>query len=567
MNQKAATIDLLELIYTITKKYNTRPALQIKDKQGTISLTYDQLRERSVAFSAYLIKHNIGPQTHIAILSENRPQWAVAFFGIISAACVTIPIDAKLSMTEIIFILNNAKVECLVVSGKFFQQIALCRGQLPLVKNIFCFDSVESTDVVCFDDLKFQENETPNRPDDINLDAVALIVYTSGTTGVAKGVVLTYKSLLFEAQALYDLMLCNRADSFVSILPLNHMLEITGGLIAPLYGGATITYCSSLKPAHIIAAMREAKATGMICVPLVLKMFYNGITREVEKQSGAKRIIFSILFFISKGLLRLGIRCGKLFFSTIHRQFGKAFKFFISGGAPLDIVLEKNFDALGFRILQGYGLSETAPVVALNTLRDHRYGSVGKPLTGVEIKLQKTSGSLREGEILVKGPNVMQGYLNNPEKTAEVLKDSWYYTGDLGYVDKEGFLFISGRAKNLIVLGGGKKVFPEEVEQVIQVSPYIKEMCVFGKKAKSGLKEGTEEVYAVIVPDCERFSQEELKDENNIRKYISQEIARLSSALADYKKISDFMIYREELPKTATRKIKRKEVIALLKDQ
>jgi len=224
------------------------------------------------------------------------------------------------------------------------------------------------------------------------------------------------------------------------------------------------------------------------------------------------------------------------------------------------VQLEEDFDALGFMILQGYGLTETSPVITANTPRARRYGSVGKPLRGAQVKIAKVNESDQEGEILVKGPNIMMGYYNRPDKTAEVLKDDWFYTGDLGYLDKDGFLFISGRAKNLIVLGAGKKVFPEEVEQVIGESPYIREICVLGKKATTGRKAGTEEVFAVIVPEVDKFPKEDQKNEEKIRAAVAKDISRLSENLAEYKRILDFMLYFDELSKTSTRKIKRKEV-------
>ncbi|MBN3040193.1 MAG: AMP-binding protein [Candidatus Omnitrophica bacterium] len=559
-------ITILDLLYVLTKKYNKNTALQIKDKEGIKAITYDELRESSVGISSFLIENKVQPKTHIAILTENRPEWAVAFFGIISAACVTVPVDAKLSIKEILFILNDSKSECLFLSGKFLEKILPYRSQLPNLKHIISFDRHSHQGVFCPEDLKYKEEKARNRPQDVKTDDSALIVYTSGTTGVAKGVELTYRNILFEASVLYDLIRFSPEDSFVSILPLNHMLEITGGLIAPLYGGSTVTYCPSLKPAQIISLMREVKATGMVCVPLVLKMFYNGIVKEIEKKGPIKRNIFKLLFSFSKFLLNLRIRAGSVLFKKIHSKFGKNFKYFVCGGAPLDIELEKDFGALGFRILQGYGLTETAPVACVNTLKDHRYGSVGKPVTGVEIKLLQNSQDKQEGEILIKGPNLMKGYYNNPEKTREAIKDGWYYTGDLGYFDKDGFLYICGRSKNLIVLGAGKKVFPEEVEQVMSASHLIREICVIGKKATSGLKEGTEEVFAVVVPDEDRFPQADRKDEAAIRDKISKELSRLSNDLAEYKKISDFIIYRQELPKTSTRKIKRKDVVKLIEE-
>jgi len=553
-------VTILDLLYVLTKKYNGKTALQIKEKQGMRTLTYDQLRETSVGVSTFLINEDVAPGTHIAILTENRPEWAVAFFGIISAACVTVPIDAKLSLKEITFILNDSKAECLFLSKKFLESIYEHKEELPHIKYLICLDQHEKPDVRYLYDLTWEEGKDRNRPEAVKPQNPMVIVYTSGTTGVAKGVQLSYRNLLFEVMSLYELIQFSPADSFVSILPLNHMLEITGGLIAPLYGGSTVTYAETLKPTHLIKLLQETKATGMICVPLVLKMFYGGIIREVEKLSPLKQKIFKGLIAISRLLLKCNLRVGKLLFGSVHRKFGKHFKYFVSGGAPLDVQLEEDFDALGFMILQGYGLTETSPVITANTPRARRYGSVGKPLRGAQVKIAKVNESDQEGEILVKGPNIMMGYYNRPDKTAEVLKDDWFYTGDLGYLDKDGFLFISGRAKNLIVLGAGKKVFPEEVEQVIGESPYIREICVLGKKATTGRKAGTEEVFAVIVPEVDKFPKEDQKNEEKIRAAVAKDISRLSENLAEYKRILDFMLYFDELSKTSTRKIKRKEV-------
>ncbi len=559
-------ITILDLLYILTKKYNGKPALQTKTKDGMQILTYDELRERSVGVSSFLIEKGIEPQTHIAILTENRPEWAIAFFGIISAACVTVPVDAKLSIKETLFILNDSQAKCLFVSKKFLDEILSHKEELPNLKYIICLDQCLKEGVLQLDDLRWKEGLERNRPEGVKPENTVLIVYTSGTTGVAKGVMLSYKNLLFEVMSLYNLIRFTPQDSFVSILPLNHMLEITGGLVAPLYGGSTVTYCPTLKPTHIISLMQEVKATGMICVPLVLKMFYNGIVKEIEKLPSFKQKIFKQLFKISRFLLKFNIRLGKFLFKDIHSKFGKEFKYFVCGGAPLDIQLEQDAYVLGFAILQGYGLTETAPVACVNTPANHRYGSVGKPLAGIEIKLLQSCEDKKEGEIIIKGPNVMKGYYNNPEKTAEALKDGWYYTGDLGYFDDDGFLYICGRAKNLIVLGAGKKVFPEEVEQVMSESPFIKEICVLGRKATQGLKKGTEEVFAVVVPNLDRFSQDDKGNKEKIKEKISQEISRLSNDLAEYKKISDFTFYYDELPKTSTKKIKRKEVANLIEE-
>jgi long-chain acyl-CoA synthetase len=282
--------------------------------------------------------------------------------------------------------------------------------------------------------------------------------------------------------------------------------------------------------------------------------------KKVLKLSPSGQKVFRGLLSVSTFLLRFDIRLGRIFFRPLHKEFGGRLHTFISGGAPLDTNIEIDMNALGFRILQGYGLTETAPVISVNTFKDNRFGSVGKPMPGVEVKILKEKNTDTEGEILTRGPHVMKGYFRNPEKTAEAIRSGWLHTGDLGYLDKDGFLYISGRIKNMIILGGGKKVFPEEIEGVIGQSPYIKEICVIARTAERGIRKGHEEVYAVIVPNFEFFAQKNISAKEDIEGVISSEIACLSKNLAAYKRIKDFRLSVEELPKTVTKKIIRNAV-------
>jgi long-chain acyl-CoA synthetase len=389
----------------------------------------------------------------------------------------------------------------------------------------------------------------------------AIIVYTSGTTGTAKGVEISYKNLLFQVLEFSQVIRCTPGERLLSVLPLNHMLEITGGLIAPLYAGSCVTYCDTLKTSALLPLMKEAGTTAMICVPLVLKMIRSGIMKKAAQLPPVKKRLFAASLAISRLLLRLNIRAGRILFAPVHRQFGSKLHTFISGGAPLDIDVEIDMNALGFRILQGYGLTETAPVVSVNTFSHNRYGSVGRPLPGVEVKILKENASDTEGEILTRGPHVMKGYFRNPEKTAEVIKGGWFHTGDLGHFDGDGYLYVTGRKKNMIVLGAGKKVFPEEVELVIGRSPYIREICVLPRIARRGLRKGHEEVYAVIVPNIEAFERDGIAGSGAVAAKISAEISDLGAELAPYKRITGFDIAYEELPKTVTKKIKRDAVL------
>jgi len=552
-------ITIIELLVTLNQRYGNIPALQIKRGNAFSSISYKELGRRTSDTAYNLKKLDVEKGDRVAILSESRPEWAIAFFGIVSCAGITVPIDIKLSNAEIEFILNDSGAKCIFVSGKLLQTILKLKPNLMLLKSIISFDDTDKESILLLKDFKVPENEIAHR--DIQPEDTVLIVYTSGTTGVAKGVELTYKNLLFQVMSLDKYIKFSPKDNFLSILPLNHMLELTGGLITPLYAGACVTYCDSLKPANMIQLMQETKTTTVICVPLILKMFHNSIMKKADEIEPGKKKMFYRLFGFSKFLLNFNIHAGRFFFRQLHKQFGGHLRCFISGGAPLDPHVEEDFHALGFNVLQGYGLTETSPVVTVNTFSERKYTSVGIPLEGVEIKILKANESDREGEIIICGSNVMRGYYKNKEKTDEVLKDGWFYTGDIGYIDDDGFLYITGRIKNMIVLGSGKKVHPEEIEEVMSKSPFVKEMCVVGRKATSGLKAGTEEVFAVIVPDMDAFTIEEKQNQDFIKTKIALEINKFSDNLAEYKKISDFILYFDELPKTSTRKIKRKEVL------
>ncbi len=559
-------VTITDILEAINKKYGNRPALRINMEDGSSrQITFVKLGRKVIGVSSALINLGIEKNDRVAILSENRPEWAIAFFGIISCAATVVPIDIKLSDKEIRFILDDTQTKCVFVSKKYIGVIDNLRSDLPHIERVILLDENGREDVISLKGLKKHRGKERGRP--ISTEDTALIVYTSGTTGIAKGVEISCKNLLFQVMTFSKMIHCGTRDRFLSILPLNHMLEMTGGLIVPLYGGSCVTYCDSLKPTTLLPLMRKCRTTAMICVPLVLKMLHGGIMKKADKLSPSRQKVFKTFLSISRFLLKFEIRIGKLLFRPVHEEFGGRLRGFVSGGAPLDVDIEVDLNAMGFRVLQGYGLTETAPVISVNTYRMTKFGSVGRPLPGVDVRIIKESNAALEGEILTRGPHVMKGYFRNLEETRAVMKDGWFSTGDLGYFDKNGFLHISGRLKNLIALGTGKKVFPEEVEAVIGKSPYIKEMSVLGRIATRGLREGHEEVFAVIVPEHELFEESERTDKQKMRDRISSEIARLSKSLAVHKRIMDFDIWEEELPKTVTRKIKRKVLVDMINEK
>ncbi|MFH1347123.1 MAG: AMP-binding protein, partial [Candidatus Margulisiibacteriota bacterium] len=393
----------------------------------------------------------------------------------------------------------------------------------------------------------------PRPTSHVTLADTASIVYTSGTTGVPKGVMLTHRNIMSNVVSVASLFDLGPKDNFLSVLPLHHTFETTAGFLGPFHEGCTITYAESLKSYSILRNMRETGVTVMCGVPLLYQLFYDGILREVEEKGLSK--VFSVLFAVSRFFKSvIGANIGKTLFKTVHKKFGGKIRFFVSGGAALDPDVARNFDLMGFIILQGYGLSESSPILTCNTLKKNKIGSVGKAIPGVEIKI---AGAEPVGEILAFGPNIMMGYYKRKELSSRVVVNGWLHTGDVGYLDEEGFLFITGRSKDVIVTGSGVNVYPEEIEFVLNKIPAVKESCVMGDKVKTGARKGTEEVIALIVPDFEKLGE---TSEEFIHKTISEEVRNLNKKMADYKRIARFIIRKEELPKTRLKKIKRFEI-------
>ena len=381
------------------------------------------------------------------------------------------------------------------------------------------------------------------------LDETALIVYTSGTTGNPKGVMISFGNIYSQLRDFEYMFKLTNDNTLLSILPLNHLLELDCGFFGMLYMGAKVVYIKSLNPKELTSTMKEKGITNMIVVPLVAKMLKNSIDKQIKKQPESAQKAFKILYGLAKFAPR---KLRRLMFKSVIDGLGGKLECFICGGAPLEDNVAEFFERIGVPVFQGYGLTETSPTISTNRYGHSKIGTVGQALPSVMVKIADN------GEILATGPNVMQGYYNKPEMTKEVIdEDGWFHTGDIGEIDKDGFIKITGRIKNMIVLGGGKKIFPEEVEAVLETSKFIKEVCVMSLIIKSGNKAGTEEVGAIICPadDLQNKSNEE------IQKILEEEVKKLSEAnLAPYKVPTVVVLHRDELPKTSTRKVKRKDL-------
>ncbi|MDD3435934.1 MAG: AMP-binding protein [Candidatus Gastranaerophilales bacterium] len=489
--------NVLLLLEDKTDVYNDRVALGIKTALGWKEFTYKGVGLLSRKLANYLMNGlELKKGEKLAILSESKPEYGACVFASVMAGLITVPLDIKLTKYELKSILSDCSPSIILASQEYIEKAIELQKEVPSIKHILMVD--EPTYNLKLPCLYTLPNNYDGKWRHRSSKSTAFIIYTSGTTGSPKGVEITFRNMMTQLIDT-EMILPKFFDSLngisvLSILPMNHLFELTIGFSAFLYWGLSVYYTQSLKPKDILSIMREKQINFMIVVPAFLKLLKTGIESEIKASPKSVQIGFHILFNIAKKIPSYQIR--KMMFKKIHDKFGGNFNGCISGGAPLDLEVADFFETIGIKIYQGYGLSETSPVVSVNYDKRGDLASVGRPLQSFEAKIDP-----KTNEIMLKGPSVMKGYYNNPEMTAEVLDpDGWLHTGDVGRIDKDGHIYITGRIKNMIVLSGGKKVFPEEVEAVFQKSEYFREVCVLGSSRAGGSKDGTEDIVAVIVP-------------------------------------------------------------------
>lgn len=544
------TENVLLFLEQRTSELANKNALGIKSYLGWRELTFKGLSILSQRLASYLIERGIDKGDKIALLSESKPEWGAALFAAILSGATLIPLDIKLTKYELNSILSNCQPKILICSSTYLEKAKQLKEELSFIEEVIVVDE-GCTDTTC-KCIYNMPDSTEKKWRHRSPSKSAFIIYTSGTTGNPKGVEISYKNVMAQVTSISKCFNLGVNDRLLSILPMNHLFELSVGFLTFLSMGTAIYYSKSLKPKDLFQIIVEKEITFMVVVPAFLKLIKADIESTVKQSGFFGKMSFEALYAIAKFIPWIKVR--KMLFPSIHKKLGGKFKAFLSGGAPLDIEILKFFETIGFRIYEGYGLSEASPVVSVNYEGATKIGSVGKALSGVEVKIDENTG-----ELMVKGDNVMMGYYNQPELTAQTVEpDGWLHTGDIARIDKDGFIFITGRIKNMIVLNGGKKVFPEEVEAILEQSPMFQEVCVVGTKRSGGQKDGTEDVTAVIVPKAE--ISEAHKDDAELTKIIRAEVKELSNKLSLFKRPTNIIVNRELLPRTATSKIKRKEV-------
>ena len=550
--------NVLSLLDERTKKYGERIALGTKTPLGWKEFTYKGIGMLSRKLACYLIDClDVKKGDRLAILSESKPEYGACVFASAMAGMVTVPLDVKLTKYELHSILSDCEPIVILVSSTYLYMAIELQKELPCIKDIIVMDEPYA-DMTCKSLYNLPDNyEARWRPR--SSKSTAFIIYTSGTTGSPKGVEISFSNMLSQLDDLEDALnkiLPNRMVTILSILPMNHLFEMTVGFSTFLNFGFSVYYTPSLKPKDILGIMRAKKVDFMIVVPAFLKLLKTGIESEINASPKHVRIIFNLMLKLSKFIPSYRIK--KIMFKKIHDKFGGHFMGCISGGAPLDLSVGEFFERIGIKVYQGYGLSETSPVVSVNTDKRNDLASVGRPLKSFQARIDKETGELQ-----LRGPAIMKGYHNQPELTAETIDpDGWLHTGDIAKITKDGHIYITGRIKNMIVLSGGKKVFPEEVEAVLEKSPYFAEVCVLGVSRTFGAKDGTEDIAAVVVPSEDVISK---YDDETVDKLCKDEVKRLSERLTPYKRPINIVVSRNPLPRTTTRKVKRKEVKELVK--
>ncbi|NPA80284.1 MAG: long-chain fatty acid--CoA ligase [Thermotogae bacterium] len=546
---------ITEMFELTANRLPDKEMARIRRGNGWVSYTYGQALQRVRKIAEFLQKEfGIKRGDFVALVGENRPEWGQAYLGILWAGATVIPLDARLNDMERRYLLDFADVKYVIASGRYVPEMLEARKDLGL-KGILSMDEHEELPSFATLDERYSGiDRTQVSPEDL-----AEVLFTSGTTGSPKGVMLTHRNIMSDIEGVYQVVPIYEEDIFFSILPLHHVYECTVGFLSPIYIGATVSYSRSLRPDHMLQDMRDTRPTVWLTVPLILEKILTRILREVSKSPITRRAAFNALRATSKIPL-IGRKVNRRLFKPLHERLGlDRLKFMVSGGAALPLWVARGLEELGFKVIQGYGLSETSPILTVTPPHDPRLPSVGVPIPGVEIKIFDPNEE-GEGEIAARGPVVMKGYYKNDKANAEVFtEDGWFLTGDIGYLDDDGYLYITGRKKAVIVTKGGKNIYPEEIESKILESPFVEEILVFGAKNPDT---GDEEVQALVYPNLDAVRDEARKrgvkpNDDFIYDLIASEIERLSKELAPYKRIKRFALRYEEFPKTTTRKIKR----------
>ncbi len=522
--------------------------------------TYAELRRMAESVGRWLEEQGLQRGARCAILAENGERWVAAHLGTVAAGMVAVPFDTAFKMEQVATLLGDSGSQVLFADQRHLET-AQAAAQGKNIRIVLLTQGSGQESALPHLDAMFAAGPGKFVPAAVQLDDTAVLLYTSGTTSDPKGVVLSHDNLLAEIEAVFHYIDLGPRDAILGVLPLFHALAQMANLLLPLAAGTRVVYLESLNTTELLRALKERQITLFCCVPQFFYLIHDRILSQVQERGRLAGLAFRLLLAVSRAGRRLGLNPGKVFFAKAHDALGKNMRFLITGGSRFDPEIGHNLEALGFNILQAYGLTETSGGAFATPPTRIVMGSVGPPMRGVDVKIgeavEEEEGEGRaSGEVLIRGRLVMKGYYRRLDATQAVLRDGWLHTGDLGYLDDDGNLFLTGRKKDVIVLSSGKNIYPEEVEAHYAKSSWIKEICVLGMESRPG-EPLSEHLHAVIVPNFDLLKEKKIV---NTREVIRFDLDSLSAQLPGSKRILSYELWQEDLPRTTTRKLKRYEI-------
>ena len=560
-SRKMKFTDLKDMLNQTGEVYGDRPAYIFKtEEKGKFrTITHKEFRENINALGTTLIQMGLKDK-RIALISENRYEWELSYLAVAAGVGVIVPLDKALPDNELESLILRSQVEAIIYSSKYDVIMNTLREKKNTnLKYFISMDLEENTQGIYAEKALVEKGKKlladGNKTYiDAKIDAekMGIMLFTSGTTAMSKAVMLSHKNLVTNVMDIIQRFDLTDEDRFLSFLPLHHVFECTVGFLYPISIGGSIAFCEGVK--HMAENIKEFEITAMISVPAVFDIIYRKVMKTIEKKGKLANLEKGKK--VSQFLLKMKIDLRKQLFKEVHESLGPTLKLVVTGGAALDPETEKGFNDLGFDVEQGYGLTETAPVIAAETPKCRRLGSIGKKFPSVEVKIDDPDEE-GIGELMAKGPSIMLGYYENEEATKSALEsDGWFHTGDLARIDKDGFIYISGRKKSVIVLNNGKNVFPEEIETLLNKVEGIKETFVFEKKED----DGDVKVCVEIVYDKELIKElYNIEGEENIKEFLWDKVKEVNKLMPKYKYVREMVITEEPLIKTTTLKIKRHE--------
>ena len=550
--------NIKQLVNDSCEIYKDKAAYLVKREgiEGYQEIKYSQVKEDVDALGTALLHLGLNGN-RIAVVGENRYEWAISYLATITGVGVIVPLDRQLPENELENCIKRSNVSAVMYSNKLEDSINKLFTKFENVEKYICFDDINDngkfaslTKLIQLGKELLKKGETEFLDAKIDEEAMAEMLFTSGTTSDPKIVMLSHKNICFNIFEQCKMIGIFPEDVFLSVLPLHHTYEGTCGFLTPLYRGSTVAYCEGLK--HIQKNLVESKASIFLGVPLIFETLYSKLWQGIEKQG--KTAVVKKMIKLTNVLDKVGIHLKRKLFAEIHKQLGGNIKVLIAGAAAINPEVAKGFRDFGILAVQGYGLSECAPIVAVNSDQSYKDAAAGLPLCNSTVKIADAN-SEGVGEIIVKGDHIMLGYYENEEETSKAIKDGWFYTGDLGYIDDDGFVYISGRKKNVIITKNGKNIYPEELEAKLIKNDYVKECLVYGKEEKKDTK-----LAAQIVLDREYIAvkyKDVPKTDEEIKEMIWQDVKAMNQETVQYKHIKEISIRTEDFKKTTTMKIKR----------